>query len=143
MELSTFRTTQEPIKQRTRRTPKPRFDLARHRHGGRFRRDLQGSNRPRTGLAGIHPKAGGSGLELCSGDMLLEALIACAGVSMRAAAAVLDILVKSAVISAEGDVDLRGTLGITEEYRSGSRRSVCGLMLRPTPRRTSSLNCSN
>ena len=65
-------------------------------------------------LAGIHPKAGGSGLELCSGDMLLEALIACAGVSMRAAAAVLEIPVKSAVISAEGDVDLRGTLGITE-----------------------------
>jgi uncharacterized OsmC-like protein len=65
-------------------------------------------------LAGIHPKAGGSGLELCSGDMLLEALIACAGVSMRAAAAVLEIPIKSAAISAEGDVDLRGTLGVTE-----------------------------
>src|SRR5436305_1349137 len=65
-------------------------------------------------VAGIHPKAGGSGLELCSGDMLLEALIACAGVSMRAAAAVLEIPIKSAVVSAEGDVDLRGTLGVTE-----------------------------
>jgi|SRR3954464_6275835 uncharacterized OsmC-like protein len=59
-------------------------------------------------------KAGGSGMELCSGDMLLEALIACAGVSMRAAAAVLEIPIKSAEVSAEGDVDLRGTLGVTE-----------------------------
>jgi uncharacterized OsmC-like protein len=65
-------------------------------------------------LAGIHPKAGGSGLELCSGDMLLEALIACAGVSLRAAAAVLEIPIKSAEVFAEGDVDLRGTLGVTE-----------------------------
>ncbi len=65
-------------------------------------------------LAGIHPKCGGSGLELCSGDMLLEALIACAGVSLKAAATVLDIPIKSAVVSAEGDVDLRGTLGVTE-----------------------------
>jgi uncharacterized OsmC-like protein len=65
-------------------------------------------------VAGIHPKCGGSGLELCSGDLLLEALIACAGVSLKAAASVLDVPVKSATISAEGDVDLRGTLGITE-----------------------------
>ncbi|MEP7031185.1 MAG: OsmC family protein [Pseudolabrys sp.] len=65
-------------------------------------------------VAGIHPKCGGSGLELCSGDMLLEAIVACAGISLKAAASVLDIPVRSAVISAEGDVDLRGTLGITE-----------------------------
>jgi|SRR5947209_467099 len=65
-------------------------------------------------VAGIHPKAGGSGLELCSGDMLLEALIACAGVSLRAAAAMLDVPIKSVIVSAEGDVDLRGTLGIAE-----------------------------
>jgi uncharacterized OsmC-like protein len=51
-------------------------------------------------LAGIHPKAGGSGQELCSGDMLLEALIACAGVSVRAAAALLEIPIKSAEVSA-------------------------------------------
>jgi uncharacterized OsmC-like protein len=65
-------------------------------------------------VAGIHPKCGGSGLDLCSGDMLLEALIACAGVSLQAAAAVLDIPIRSAAVSAEGDVDLRGTLGVTE-----------------------------
>src|SRR5262245_42970545 len=63
-------------------------------------------------IAGIHPKAGGSGLELCSGDMLLEALVACAGVSLKAAATMLDIPLKSATVFAEGDVDLRGTLGV-------------------------------
>lgn len=70
-------------------------------------------------VAGIHPKCGGSGLELCSGDMLLEALIACAGVSMRAAAAVLDIPVGSIKVSAEGDVDLRGTLGVSDDVPVG------------------------
>jgi uncharacterized OsmC-like protein len=70
-------------------------------------------------LAGIHPKCGGSGLELCSGDLLLEALVACAGVSLKAAATVLDIPVKSAVVSVEGDVDLRGTLGVAEDVPVG------------------------
>jgi uncharacterized OsmC-like protein len=69
--------------------------------------------------AGIHPKCGGSGLELCSGDMLLEALIACAGVSMRAAAAVLDVPIKSLHVFAEGDVDLRGTLGVAADVPVG------------------------
>ena len=70
-------------------------------------------------LAGIHPKVGGSGQELCSGDMLLEALIACAGVSIRAAAAVLEIPIRSVVVTAEGDVDLRGTLGVAEDVPVG------------------------
>ena len=70
-------------------------------------------------LAGIHPKCGGSGLELCSGDLLLEALVACAGVSLKAAATVLGIPVKSAVVSVEGDVDLRGTLGVAEDVPVG------------------------
>jgi len=69
--------------------------------------------------AGIHPKAGGSGLELCSGDMLLEALVACAGVSLKAAATMLDITLDSAVVSAEGDVDLRGTLGVADDVPVG------------------------
>jgi uncharacterized OsmC-like protein len=70
-------------------------------------------------LAGIHPKCGGSGLDLCSGDLLLEALVACAGVSLKAAATVLNIPVKSAVVSVEGDVDLRGTLGVAEDVPVG------------------------
>jgi uncharacterized OsmC-like protein len=70
-------------------------------------------------VAGIHPKCGGSGLDLCSGDLLLEALVACAGVSLKAAATVLDIPIKSAVVSVEGDVDLRGTLGVAAEVPVG------------------------
>ena len=70
-------------------------------------------------VAGLHPATGGSGLELCSGDMLLEALVACAGVSLKAAATMLDIPLKSAIVSAEGDVDLRGTLGVAEDVPVG------------------------
>jgi uncharacterized OsmC-like protein len=77
-------------------------------------------------LAGIHPKCGGSGLELCSGDMLLEALIACAGVSMRAAAAMLDIPLRSVRVTAEGDVDLRGTLGVSADVPVGFKEIRLG-----------------
>jgi uncharacterized OsmC-like protein len=115
MDISTFRTTQEPIKARYKKDAKSAFLTLRATGSAD---DSAVTCKVETGrglaLAGIHPKAGGSGLELCSGDMLLEALIACAGVSMRAAAAVLEIPIKSAAISAEGDVDLRGTLGVTE-----------------------------
>jgi uncharacterized OsmC-like protein len=70
-------------------------------------------------VAGIHPKCGGSGLDLCSGDLLLEALVACAGISLKAAASVLQIPVTSAVISAEGDIDLRGTMGVSPDVPVG------------------------
>ena len=69
--------------------------------------------------AGLHPATGGSGLELCSGDMLLEALVACAGVTMKAVATALDIPLKSASVSAEGDLDFRGTLGVTKDAPVG------------------------
>jgi uncharacterized OsmC-like protein len=70
-------------------------------------------------VTGLHPNTGGTGLDLCSGDLLLEALIGCAGVAMKAAATVLDIPLKSAQVFAEGDVDLRGTLGISEDVPVG------------------------
>ncbi len=63
-------------------------------------------------VAGLHPATGGSGLELCSGDMLLEALVACAGVTLKAVATAIDIPLKSGRVSAEGDIDFRGTLGV-------------------------------
>jgi uncharacterized OsmC-like protein len=62
--------------------------------------------------AGLHPATGGSGLAACSGDMLLEALVACAGVTLRAVATALDIDLKDATVSAEGDLDFRGTLAV-------------------------------
>ena len=70
-------------------------------------------------VAGLHPATGGSGLELCSGDMLLEALVACAGVTLKAVATALDIPLRSGRVSAEGDIDFRGTLGVTKEAPVG------------------------
>jgi len=69
--------------------------------------------------AGLHPAAGGSGMELCSGDMLLEALVACAGVTLKAVATALEIPLKSAMVSAEGDLDVRGTLGVAKDAPVG------------------------
>ncbi len=70
-------------------------------------------------VAGLHPATGGSGLELCSGDMLLEALVACAGVTLKAVATALEIALKSATVAAEGDLDFRGTLGVAKEAPVG------------------------
>jgi uncharacterized OsmC-like protein len=69
--------------------------------------------------AGLHPGTGGSGLELCSGDMLLEALVACAGVTLKAVATALEIPLKSGTVSAEGDLDFRGTLGVAKDAPVG------------------------
>ena len=69
--------------------------------------------------AGLHPATGGSGMELCSGDMLLEALVACAGVTLKAVATALEIELTSARVSAEGDLDFRGTLGVDREAPVG------------------------
>jgi uncharacterized OsmC-like protein len=70
-------------------------------------------------VAGLHPATGGSGLELCSGDMLLEALVACAGVTVKAVATALEIPLKSGQVSAEGDLDFRGTLGVAKDAPVG------------------------
>ncbi len=69
--------------------------------------------------AGLHPATGGDGLSLCSGDMLLEALVACAGVTLRAVATAIGVNLKDATISAEGDLDFRGTLAVTKEAPVG------------------------
>jgi uncharacterized OsmC-like protein len=72
--------------------------------------------------AGLHPASGGSGLELCSGDMLLEALVACAGVTLKAVATALDTPLTSGTVSAEGELDFRGTLGVAKDAAVGFRR---------------------
>lgn len=69
--------------------------------------------------AGLHPASGGDGTQLCSGDMLLEALVACAGVTLRAVATSLGIAVKSGQVRAEGDLDFRGTLAVDREAPIG------------------------
>ena len=72
-------------------------------------------------VAGLHPATGGSGLELCSGDMLLEALVACAGVTLKAVATALEIPLRRGTVRAEGDLDFRGTLGVSKEAPVGFR----------------------
>ncbi|MFN5689162.1 OsmC family protein [Bradyrhizobium sp.] len=70
-------------------------------------------------VAGLHPATGGSGLELCSGDMLLEALVACAGVTLKSVATAVEVPLKSGLVLAEGDLDFRGTLGVDKEAPVG------------------------
>ena len=71
--------------------------------------------------AGLHPATGGSGLQACSGDMLLEALVACAGVTLKAVATALGIALRDATVHAEGDLDFRGTLGVAKDAPVGFR----------------------
>jgi uncharacterized OsmC-like protein len=71
--------------------------------------------------AGLHPATGGSGLQACSGDMLLEALVACAGVTLKAVATALGINLRDAKVFAEGDLDVRGTLGVARDAPVGFR----------------------
>jgi uncharacterized OsmC-like protein len=72
--------------------------------------------------AGLHPATGGDGLSACSGDMLLEALVGCAGVTLRAVATALEIPLRDATIRAEGDLDFRGTLGVSKEVPVGFKQ---------------------
>jgi uncharacterized OsmC-like protein len=69
--------------------------------------------------AGLHPATGGSGLHACSGDMLLEALAACAGVTLNAVASALEIPLRAGKVRVEGDLDFRGTLGVAKDARVG------------------------
>ena len=71
--------------------------------------------------AGLHPSGGGTGLQACSGDMLLQALVACAGVTLKAVATALSLDIRDAHVSAEGDLDVRGTLGVERDVPVGFR----------------------
>jgi len=72
--------------------------------------------------AGLHPATGGNGLSACSGDMLLEALVACAGVTLNAVATAIGVVVRSGTVRAEGDLDFRGTLGVAKDAPVGFKR---------------------
>jgi len=113
MDATTLRAMQAPLKDRYKSDPKSAFITLRAQ--GTLD-DAHIACKVETGralaVAGLHPATGGSGLELCSGDMLLEALVACAGVTLKAVATALDIPIKTAKVSAEGDLDFRGTLGV-------------------------------
>jgi len=120
MDAATLRSIQAPIKERYR------SDAQAARVTLRAKGTLDDSRiacNVETGralaAAGLHPASGGSGLELCSGDMLLEALAACAGVTLKAVATALEIPLRSGTVSAEGDIDFRGTLGVARDAPVG------------------------
>ncbi len=81
--------------------------------------------------AGLHPATGGTGLQLCSGDMLLEALVACAGVTLKAVATATNIDITEGRVEAEGDLDFRGTLGVSKEAPVGFKAIRLSFHLKP------------
>jgi uncharacterized OsmC-like protein len=121
MNAEQLKALQAPIKERYRKDPATA--LVTLRAQGRIGEGI--ACRVDTGKAlveaGLHPATGGSGLQACSGDMLLEALVACAGVTLRAVATALGIDLKDARLTAEGDLDFRGTLGVAKEAPVGFR----------------------
>jgi uncharacterized OsmC-like protein len=120
MDAATLRSIQAPIKERYKGDPQAAQITLRAK--GTLD-DSRIACKVETGralaAAGLHPATGGSGLELCSGDMLLEALVACAGVTLKAVATALEIPLRSGAVSAEGDLDFRGTLGVSKDVRVG------------------------
>ncbi len=119
MDAEQLRALQSPIKARYRETP----DAARVTLGATSRLGEGLSCRIDTGRelveAGLHPASGGSGLQACSGAMLLQALAACAGVTLSAVATALGIALRDATLHAEGELDFRGTLGVDKTVPVG------------------------
>jgi len=120
MDSAALRALQAPIKERYKADPKAGLITLKAKGA------LDDANiacKVETGralaVAGLHPATGGSGMELCSGDMLLEALVACAGVTLKAVATALDIPLRSGTVAAEGDLDFRGTLGVAKDAPVG------------------------
>ncbi len=119
MDRDALKTLQEPLKQRYREDPGQA--LVTLRATGTLDDGIACSVQTGRALAtaGLHPATGGDGSALCSGDMLLEALVACAGVTLRAVATALDIEVRQGTVTAEGVLDFRGTLAVDREAPVG------------------------
>jgi uncharacterized OsmC-like protein len=122
MDATALRELQAPLKTKYRESPESAL-VTLHAEG-----DLAGEGiacKVETGRAlveaGLHPATGGSGLEACSGDMLLDALVACAGVTLKAVATALEFRLSGGQVRAEGDLDFRGTLGIERTAPVGFR----------------------
>lgn len=121
MDTETLRTLQAPLKERYRTDPSAAVITLRAE--GRISDAMSCSVETGRALveAGLHPATGGSGELACSGDMLLQALVACAGVTLRAVATALGIELRDGVITAQGDLDVRGTLGVAKDAAVGFR----------------------
>lgn len=122
MDAQELRAVQAPLKDRYRESPEAA--LITLRASGRVGEGVSCSVETGKALvrAGLHPATGGTGQAACSGDMLLEALVACAGVTLGAVATALGITLRDASVHAEGDLDFRGTLGVARDAPVGFQR---------------------
>jgi uncharacterized OsmC-like protein len=122
MDTEQLKTLQAPLKQRYREEPESAMITlkAQARIGEGITCKVETSKA--LVEAGLHPATGGDGLSVCSGDMLLEALIACAGVTLRAVSIATGIELRDAIISAEGDLDFRGTLAVAKDVPVGFKQ---------------------
>jgi uncharacterized OsmC-like protein len=122
MNADELRSLQAPLKAQYREHPETALVTlrAKGRIGGNITCKIE-TGKARV-EAGLHPATGGDGLSACSADMLLEALVGCAGVTLRAVATALDIQLRDATIQAEGDLDFRGTLGVSKDVPVGFKQ---------------------
>ncbi|MFN8108591.1 MAG: OsmC family protein [Thermoleophilia bacterium] len=124
MDRTQLTALQDPLKQRYRTAPEAAL-ITLHASGaldqGALACNIDSGRRVADALAqaGLHPAAGGDGSQLCSGDMLLEALVACAGVTLAAVATAVGVELRGGEVRAEGDLDFRGTLGVDREAPVG------------------------
>ena len=122
MKTEELRAIQTPLKERYK--AQPGAALITLRAQGRLGEGVTCSVQTGKALAtaGLHPATGGDGLSACSGDMLLEALVACAGVTLNAVATAIGVVIRSGSVEAEGDLDFRGTLGVAKDAPVGFQR---------------------
>ena len=122
MKTEELRAIQTPLKERYKAQPDAALITlkARGRLGEGVTCSLQTGKA--LAIAGLHPATGGDGLSACSGDMLLDALVACAGVTLNAVATAIGVVIRSGSVEAEGDLDFRGTLGVAKDAPVGFQR---------------------
>jgi uncharacterized OsmC-like protein len=122
MKTEELRSLQAPLKERYRQQPEAA--LVTLKAEGRLGEGVSCKVATNKAMveAGLHPATGGNGLMACSGDMLLEALVACAGVTVAAVASAIGVEIRNGTVQAEGDLDFRGTLGVSKEASVGFQR---------------------
>ena len=121
MDRDALQSLQAPLKERYRRDPDSALVTLRAEGTLGDRASCSVATGRALVEAGLHPATGGTGLQVCSGDMLLQALVACAGVTLSAVATSLGVALRGGRLTAEGDLDFRGTLGVSKEAPVGFR----------------------
>jgi uncharacterized OsmC-like protein len=129
MDRDQLRAIQAPLKQRYRENPETALITLRADGSLQQRIACSVSTGAAVVEAGLHPATGGTGMEACSGDMLLQALVACAGVTLTAVATALGVKLRGGRVTAEGELDMRGTLGIVKDAPVGFKQIRLSIVL--------------